>query len=158
MDLSLARLGVITLRNRRSARAPVTLYRRGFGWVFGSRLLLLEHTGRRSGQARYAVLEVIGQPEPDLVMVASGFGPSSQWYRNLEASPACHVSIGRIQRRAAEARLLTRTESAAALDDYRRRHPGAWAVLRRVIEKDAAQDPAEIPVVAFHLAGTRGAR
>src|SRR5699024_304974 len=89
MALSPSRLGARVLRNRRAARAPVALYRRGLGWLLGSRMLMLEHVGRRSGEARYAVLEVIGRPAPGRILIASGFGHGSQWYRNLEAEPRC---------------------------------------------------------------------
>ena len=40
-------------------RAPVWLYRLGLGGLFGKRMLLLNHTGRKSGLPRQAVLEVV---------------------------------------------------------------------------------------------------
>ena len=140
MALSPSRLGALVLRNRRAARAPVALYRRGLGWLLGSRMLMLEHVGRRSGEARYAVLEVIGR-----------FGHGSQWYRNLEAEPRCHVSIGRLRRRPARARLLPADESEEALARYAREHPASWDFLRRVIEEDGTRDPRSIPVVELHV-------
>lgn len=151
MVLSPSRLGALVLRNRRAARAPVALYRRGLGWLLGSRMLMLEHVGRRSGEARYAVLEVIGRPAPGRILIASGFGHGSQWYRNLEAEPRCHVSIGRLRRRPAEARLLPADESEEALARYAREHPASWDFLRRVIEEDGTRDPRTIPVVELHV-------
>lgn len=151
MDTSPARLGAILLRNRRTARAPVWLYRRGLGWLFGTRLLMLEHVGRASEAPRFAVLETIDRPEPDSFMVASGFGRESQWYRNLEAQPGCHVSVGRRRRYPAQARLLSLTESQAVLSRYRLEHPTSWEFLRQVIETDGAQDPSAIPVVELRL-------
>lgn len=156
MDLSPTRLGVLALRNRRTARAPLALYRQGFGWLLGSRIMMLEHVGRRSGEARYAVLEVIGRPARDRVLVASGFGRGSQWYRNLEAEPRCHVSVGRLRRRAARAELLDEERSRTVLDRYEREHPASWEFLRSVIEEDGAQDPSTIPVVTFRLSAPGG--
>ena len=69
-------------------RAPITLYRHGLGWVFGRRVLMLEHTGRRSGQARFVCLEVVERPGPDRVVIVSGFGERAEWYRNLHALAA----------------------------------------------------------------------
>lgn len=47
-------LGVRALRTRWLVRAPIWLYRARLGAVLGSRLLMLEHTGRTSGQRRRA--------------------------------------------------------------------------------------------------------
>lgn len=153
MDFSPARLGALVLRNRRAVRAPVTLYRWGLGWLLGSRMLMLEHVGRRSGEPRYAVLEVIERPSRDRIVVASGFGRGSQWYRNLATEPRCHVSIGRRRRRPAEARFLPDRQARAVLERYAQEHPSSWEFLRQVIEEDGAQDPRQIPLVEFRLDG-----
>lgn len=152
MDLSPARIGAVLLRHRRTVRAPVALYRAGLGWLLGTRMMMLEHVGRTSGEPRFAVLEVIDRPARDRIVVASGFGRASQWYRNLEAEPRCHVSSGRIRRLPAEAELLSPEQSAAVLDRYRQEHPRSWDFLRGVIEEDGAQDPRAIPLVEFRLA------
>lgn len=86
------------LTTRSLARAPIRLYQIGLGWGLGSRLMMLEHVGRKSGQPRYVCLEVVERPRPDLLLLASGFGTSSQWYRNLRAQPECFVSTGRLKR------------------------------------------------------------
>ena len=85
-------------------RAPIWLYRAGLGFVFGSRVLMLEHIGRKSGARRYVVLEVVGHPAPEIYIVASGFGEHAQWFRNLMAHPRVRVSAagaGRASRRLA---------------------------------------------------------
>lgn len=58
------------LRVRWLVRAPIGLYRAHLGFLFGSRLLMLEHTGRKSGTRRYVVLEVVGHPRPGTYVVA----------------------------------------------------------------------------------------
>lgn len=39
-------------------RMPICFYRVRLGWLFGHRLLLLNHTGRVSGKLRRTILEV----------------------------------------------------------------------------------------------------
>ena len=55
-------LGARALRTRWLVRAPINLYRVGLGFLFGTRLLMLEHVGRRTGARRYVVLEVVDRP------------------------------------------------------------------------------------------------
>jgi len=47
---------------RAVARAPIRVYGAGYGFLFGARVLLLEHTGRVSGLPRYVVVEVPATP------------------------------------------------------------------------------------------------
>ena len=57
-------------------RAPMYLYRLGLGWLFGDRLLLLNHIGRVSGKPRQTILEVVTHDRADgSLVVASGWGP-----------------------------------------------------------------------------------
>ena len=52
-------------------RIPIHLYRLRLGWLFGSRLLLLNHIGRVSGKPRQTILEV-AEHDGDSYVVASG--------------------------------------------------------------------------------------
>ncbi len=55
-------------------RIPVYLYRWRSGWLFRHRLLLLTHTGRRTGRRRQTVLEVVEyRKEGPEVVVVNGF-------------------------------------------------------------------------------------
>ncbi|HLS79672.1 MAG TPA: nitroreductase family deazaflavin-dependent oxidoreductase, partial [Nocardia sp.] len=58
----MADLGVKLLRTRWFVRAPIWAFRARLGFLFGGRLLLLEHTGRTSGKARYVALETVDRP------------------------------------------------------------------------------------------------
>jgi deazaflavin-dependent oxidoreductase (nitroreductase family) len=107
--------------------APSVLYRLHLGWLLGSRLLLLRHVGRKTGQAHDTVLEVIGRDD-DEVFVIAGYGPSSGWLRNIEARPPLLVETGR-RRFVPVARFLDAQEAAAVLAAYARRYPKAAAVL-----------------------------
>ena len=96
-------------------RAPIYLYRCHLGWLFGKRLLLLTHTGRRSGLRRQTVLEVVEyrQDGPEVV-VANGFGPDSDWVRNIQAKPDEEVTVG-AEHFAATHRFLGQEEAAAVI-------------------------------------------
>ena len=152
----LDRWGARLLQNPRFARAPLAAYRHGFGWLFGHRMLMLQHLGRSTGLPRYVCLEVVDRPAPDVLIVASGFGERSQWYRNLRANPNCKVSIGAKRNLPATARTLSPEESAATLARYQQVHPMAWRQLRGVIEQAGGTSVDALPMVALSLtpAGT----
>lgn len=150
----LAGLGERVLRNRTLVRSPVRLFRAGLGPLLGKRFLMLEHVGRRSGFARYVVLEVLASPDADTLLVASGFGERAQWFRNVTATPACHVWHGRDRRRPATALVLPAEDRDRVLADYRRDHARAWQVLAGVVA-EAGVDPARIPIVQLNLAPRR---
>lgn len=143
------------LRTPALMRAPIWAYRAGLGLAFGSRLLMLEHVGRRTGLNRYVVLEVIDHPSPDVYVVASGFGERSQWFRNVMARPEVTVSVARRRRVPATARRLPTTEADRVLQDYIDRHPRAWAALRGVLDGvlgGRVEPPGtELPLVELRL-------
>jgi len=105
----------------------------GLGRLLGKRLMLLNHTGRRSGQPRQAVVEVAGfDPTTNIYTVASGFGSKSDWYRNVCAAPNVTIQVGS-RRMQATARPLSPAESGAAMVDYAHRHPSLARALTKVI-------------------------
>lgn len=90
------------------------------GFLFGTRLLMLEHVGRSRGQPRGVVLEVVDR-QRDAIVVAAGFGEQA------------HVSLGlRVPVTAAR---LTEPEAAEALRHYASRRPRSWAKLKPVFER-----------------------
>ncbi|MBS1860542.1 MAG: nitroreductase family deazaflavin-dependent oxidoreductase [Actinobacteria bacterium] len=132
-------------------RAPIWLYRARLGALFGGRLLMLEHVGRRSGRRRFVVLEVVDNPEAGTYIVVSGFGRRAQWYRNVEAEPHVRVYIGSRRPAAAEARPLEGEDAVSALRRYAAAHPRAWSSLRPVLEETLGAridaDGTELPMV-----------
>lgn len=103
-------------------RMPIHLYRLGFGWLFGSRLLLLNHVGRVSGKPRQVVLEVVAHDRTGgSYVVASGWGPSAAWYRNILHTPTVTIQVG-IRKRRVKAVPLSRDEGAGIFADYASRH------------------------------------
>lgn len=148
------------LRVRWLVRAPVGLYRARLGFLFGSRLLMLEHTGRKSGARRHVVLEVVDRPRPGTYVVVSGFGARAQWFRNVRANPHVRVYAGGHRPAPATARLLTSDEATAALTAYAASHPRAWAALKPVLEATLgariSDQETSLPVIALELAGGTG--
>lgn len=112
---------------------------------------MLEHAGRRSGQARFVCLEVVDRPAPERVVIVSGFDERSEWYRNLLADHACFVTVGRLRRVPAQARFMTSGEAAAALNRYQRAHPRSWDRLRHAIEKAVGHPVEQLPMVELLL-------
>lgn len=144
-------LGARLLRARAFVRAPIWLFRARLGFVFGGRALLLEHIGRKSGARRYVVLEIVSRPEPGVYVVASGFGPRAQWFRNLRANPHARVTVGARGPVPVRARVLEQAEADAVLAEYAARHPRAWAgfvgVLERTLGEPVTLSNTRLPMV-----------
>jgi deazaflavin-dependent oxidoreductase (nitroreductase family) len=143
-----------------SFRAPVYLYRWRLGWLFGHRLLLLTHIGRRTGLRRQTVLEVVeyrkAGPE---VVVANGFGPDCDWVRNIEAKTGEEVTVG-LQHFVASHRFLGEDEAIKVIQDYEHRNRFIAPVVRRGFswllgwryrggESDRRRLVGQIPLIAF---------
>lgn len=144
-------LGAKILTTRWAVRLPIPMFTAGLGFLFFGRLLMLEHRGRVSGERRYVVVEAARHESRDRIVVASGFGPTAHWYRNLEAEPRCGVSVGWRRRVPARAELLDAVESRALLDRYARERPKTWAMLQRSIVDATGEADPEIPMVRLHL-------
>lgn len=127
--------GARVLRSRRLMRAPIWIYKARAGALFGSRILMLEHIGRKSGEPRFVVLEVLDHPSPDAYVVASGFGRKAQWFRNIEANPRVRVYAGSHAPRPATARVLDQQQADRTLSAYISRHRKAWGKMRPVLEE-----------------------
>lgn len=106
-------------------RLPIWLYRVNLGWLLGGRFLLLNHIGRKSGQVRQAVVEVVRHDTvTDSYIICSGFGEKAQWYQNLLANPAITIHVGRRQM-AVHAEPLPKAMGGNEFVDYARRNPTA---------------------------------
>lgn len=128
-------------------RLPIPLYRAGFGWLFGRRLVMIEHRGRTSGEPRYVVVEVV-EREGRALRVASGFGTHAQWYRNLRANGVAYLSTGVVIRERVAVNLLDDDASRTVLERYTASHPRAWERLKGAMDIAQGGD-AQILVVEF---------
>jgi deazaflavin-dependent oxidoreductase (nitroreductase family) len=135
MTTTFSDVGARILRNRRLMRAPIWIYKARAGALLTSRVLMLEHIGRKSGERRYVVLEVIDHPTPETFVVASGFGAKAQWFRNILANPRVRVYAGSHAPAPATARVLDQHEADRMLAKYRAKRPKAWARFKPVLEE-----------------------
>lgn len=147
---------------RRLFRAPARLYRWRLGWLLGHRFLLLEHQGRRSGRHYETVLEVVHwQPEGEVIVV-SGWGRVSDWFRNVSAGSEIYVTVG-TRRFHARYRLVPPDEAAEVLGRYEHRNRYMRPVINRMLgymvgrPYDGTPDAQrrlveELPMVAFRPA------
>jgi deazaflavin-dependent oxidoreductase (nitroreductase family) len=102
------------------------LYRARLGWLLGGRFVQLTVRGRRTGLPRQVVLEVIGgSPAAGHLLVASGWGPRAQWFRNVTVNPHVQVQVAR-RRCTGEVVALSEADGAEALREYARAHHWAY--------------------------------
>lgn len=139
------------LRTRWLVRAPLWVFRARLGFLLGGRLLMLEHRGRKSGEWRQVVLEVVAHPTATRYVVVAGFGERAQWLRNVRADPRVRVSAGTRHRRSGRAVELERSEADAVLATYSVEHPAAWRQLSDTMAHGLGTDLATLPVVALDL-------
>ena len=75
-------------------RAPLYFYHLKLGFLFGERFIHLKHWGRKSGQLKETVIEVIDQDKINGTLYsASGFGTQSQWFKNISVNNAVFVTV-----------------------------------------------------------------
>lgn len=132
-------------------RAPIRLYRLRLGWLFGGRLLLLNHTGRVSGKRRQVVIEVVEHDRADgSYVVCSGFGPKAAWYQNLLATPETSIQVG-ARTVPVTAHPLDTDEGGDFMARYAPRHPRAARKLVRFMGFSVDGTPEDYRAVGRQL-------
>lgn len=116
---------------KRILHAPVWLFRARLGLILGKRIVMLEHTGRRSGKLRRTPLEVVHR-NGNAYTLCSGTGPNADWYRNLKANPALGLWVGS-RRYTVDQRFLNDSEAATTFAGYESDHPKAAARLTELM-------------------------
>jgi deazaflavin-dependent oxidoreductase (nitroreductase family) len=113
--------------------------------------------GRKSGLPRQVVLEVVKhEPMTDIYTVASGFGSTSDWYRNLQSRQDVTIQVRR-RKMAVTAHFLTQGEGGEVMMDYAHRYPKAALALSKTLGYPVGNGTPEdyrrvgegIPFVAF---------
>lgn len=138
-------------------RAPLPLYRYRLGRRSLGELLLwalywlphirVVHRGRNSGMRRQTILEVIrSDPAHAEWIVATMFGPTSDWYRNIQTAPAIEVEVGGNVFQPRQ-RILREEAAQSELDDYRRRNPLWSRIIGALIRRPLIAST--MPVVSF---------
>lgn len=104
-------------------RLPLNAYRHDAGWVLGHTFLEFTHTGRKTGKPYDAVAMVLREDRATgEVVIVAGWGPETDWCRNLRAGPAVKVRLGR-DSFVPTHRFLTDDEALEVVAQFRREHP-----------------------------------
>ena len=113
-------------------RLPILFFRFHLGWILGGHFLLLNHTGRKSGLPRQAVLECIRLDKTnDTYYVIAGWGEKSDWFRNVQKNPRVIIQVGG-RRLAAIAERLPIEQAEGEILNFARRFPALARTLVRV--------------------------
>lgn len=98
------------------------LYGLRLGWLLGKRFMQLTHVGRRSGKVRKTILAVLRFDERSKEIYAISAWKGSDWYYNIQASPALEVQIGFVHYAPVQ-RPLSPEEITETFVEYRKQHP-----------------------------------
>ena len=131
-------------------RVPLPLYRTGWGWLLGRTFLLLVHAGRKTGQPHAMTAMVLRYDAvTHEAVICSGWGPTADWIRNIQAGPALEVQIGR-ESFTPQQRFLSEDESFDVCLEFCLRHPARLQVMRGVLGWDLRSDAAVREFVQTH--------
>ena len=128
-------------------RAPRYFYHFKLGFLFGERFIHLKHWGRKSGQLKETVIEVIDQDKTNGTLYsASGFGEQSQWFKNISVNNAVFVTVKNTEFKAT-ASVLSADEATQILLRYAKAHPNSIKGVARLSGYE--MDGSEKDVIAF---------
>jgi deazaflavin-dependent oxidoreductase (nitroreductase family) len=142
-------------------RMPLRAYRHDRGALLGHTFVQFTHTGRKSGKSYDSVAMVLGYDEAtgEVVICACW---DTDWYRNLQASPATLVKIGH-ESFVPQQRFLTDDEALTVGLRFRAAHPHRMRLIGRVLGWGDLRDDAQLrafvrahPFLAFRPAAAIG--
>ncbi|MBN1964372.1 MAG: nitroreductase family deazaflavin-dependent oxidoreductase [Anaerolineae bacterium] len=102
-------------------KAPITLWRLGLGSLLGQVLVLITHTGRKSGLPRRTLAEFHRLDGHKVVPVA--FGARAQWFRNISADPRVTLQTADGTESCRARRIMDDAELLAAVTAIRAHNP-----------------------------------
>ena len=103
-------------------KLPVILYQTRLGWLLGKRFMQVTHVGRRSGTVRRTVLAVLRFDDKTKEIYAVSAWKGSDWYHNIQSSPALQVETGFV-RYVPQQRTLSPEEITTTFMAYCKQHP-----------------------------------
>lgn len=113
---------------------PVVLQRHGFGRLLGSRVLIIEHTGRRTGRCYQTPVEVVAhESHPTSWTVVAAWGGRPSWLATIEAAAAPAVMVAGRRYDAPVQQRLDPDEACDVLTAYVCAHPFAARLLCRAL-------------------------
>jgi len=137
-------------------RFPIYLYRARLGWMMGKRFLLINHTGRKTGLARQAVVEVVyHDEEADRYYVVAAYGSKTAWYSNLLVQPEVTIQVGR-RKLEVMAEVVSSKQAGLIFREYIQRFPAGKNIVKMIgYEVNGTLDDyqrvgEELDMVAFH--------
>src|SRR5690242_14762840 len=104
-------------------RLPLRAYRHNARPWTGRTFLALSHLGRKTGRPAHAAAMVARYNETTgEAVICAGWGPQTDWYRNLKAKPAAQVQLGG-RTFVPQQRFLDEDEAFDVIMQFRRTHP-----------------------------------
>jgi deazaflavin-dependent oxidoreductase (nitroreductase family) len=142
-------------------RLPRNAYRHDAGRLLGHTFLQLTHVGRRTGQPYDTVAMVLHYDEATHeAVICAGWGPETDWIRNLRVGPAMAVQLGR-ESFTPEHRFLSDDEAFAVAVRFRREHAHRLRIISTILGWGDLRDDTRLrefirthPFVAFRPASS----
>jgi deazaflavin-dependent oxidoreductase (nitroreductase family) len=104
-------------------RLPLKAYQHNAGPAMGRTFLAFTHLGRKTGLPHQTVAMVARYDKTTgEAAIVAGWGPQTDWWRNLQAHPAVQVQLGG-QTFTPVQRFLTDEEAFDVVVQFRREHP-----------------------------------
>ena len=140
-------------------RMPLKAYQRNVGPATSRTFMAFTHTGRRTGQPHEAVAMVLRYDQATgEAVICAGWGPETDWVRNLRANPAVKVQLGG-ETFAPQQRFLAEQEAFDVAAAFRLEHPHRLRLISRLLGWGDLRDDAALrksvrthPFVAFRPA------
>lgn len=102
-------------------KVPLLLWRMGLGPIIGHIMLVITHTGRKSGLPHHTMVEY--HMFDGVKYAPCAFGPRSDWYKNITADPKVTIQTAHGTESATAVRVTDDQELLAVYDLFMRRDP-----------------------------------
>jgi deazaflavin-dependent oxidoreductase (nitroreductase family) len=142
-------------------RMPLRAYQHDAGWLLGYTFLEFTHIGRKTGKPYEAVAMVLRYDAAIReAAICAGWGPDTDWVRNLRAGPPARLRIGR-ESFTPQHRFLSDDEAFDVVVQFRREHPHRVRLISTILGWGDLKDDQAVrdfirthPFVAFRPATT----
>ncbi len=139
-------------------RIPSWFFRWRVGFLFGRRIIGIEHEGRTSGKTYVTAVEALYRDkETNEYFVVPARGRRSDWFKNIDKYPAAAIYVGSRRRRVRQ-RIVPVAEAVGIMKEYEREHPRAARAMLELagVEGEPTgvtwrQTMEQLPMVAFQL-------
>jgi deazaflavin-dependent oxidoreductase (nitroreductase family) len=134
-------------------KTPVFLYKIGLGGferIIGAEWMLLTTVGRKSGQPRQTMVDILDyDKDADTYYVEAAYGARADWYKNIQANPLFEAQVGRRKFKARAGELTSDNAAEMLVQFYRRKPAYVRSVMAMVGMKFEGED--ELRSVAKNL-------